>query len=407
MDGLTNNVNSANTLNDPFHSGAKTIQFGKYTFLNMTDQLKTGGSVETGTAGRTDQIEIDAGTVAAMERTGPKCTYKIEMTSDVSDTKTFFKQHCYSDLALKSAPKAVRETKLVINAEMSSAVSEYYDGNLTEDELAQTFQNLSEKLLGTYEDLGYPNGLFITNQAGRESAVESFYDEFRFKLLSVAVQRNNQEGKQYVTGEMNQQREYKYYNADYYYKSEAAIAALNKGAEVAAEKLELTNFTIPDYKAEGHNCYYNFNSALSNNFCASEQYFLDYDQVPPEGFKWFYQSGSSGEVQKGVEAKCSAIYSPDGKLIWSREPEKSKPFDPTDPLSATTWVSYRDANGKEQRISKDVSYTHTKADLFNLSSLLKFAGGDPKLDAAANRFLRNIQICCKGYFLGQTTIIFA
>ena len=83
---------------------------------------------------------------------------------------------------------------------MSSAVSDYYDGNLTEDELAQTFQNLSEKLLGTYEDLGYPNGLFITNQAGREAAVETFYDEFRFKLLSVAVQRNNQEGRQYVTG---------------------------------------------------------------------------------------------------------------------------------------------------------------------------------------------------------------
>lgn len=392
MDSVANNTNIAN---DPFHSGAKTIQFGKYTFLNCTDQLKTMSKeeAEKSAAGR-----------------NPGDGYKIEMgptnAANAVGMKTFFKK-CYSEPALKSAPKAVQEAKLAINAEMSSAVSNYYDGRLTEDELAQTFQDLSEKLLGTYEDLGYPNGLFITNQAGREAAVEAFYDEFRFKLLSVAVQRNNQEGRQYVTGEMNRQREYKYYNADYYYKSEAVIAALDKGAAAAAEKLELTNFTIPDYKAEGYNCYYNFNSAFSNNFCASEQYFLDYDQVPPEGFKWFYQTGGTGEVQKGVEAKCSAIYSPDGKLIWSREPEEATPFDPTDPSSATTWVSYRDANGKEHRVSKDVRYTHTKADLLNLASLLKFAGGDSTLDAAANRFLSTMQIYPKWHFLGQTTRMFA
>lgn len=396
MDGVTN---STSTLNDPFHSGAKTIQFGKYTFLNVTDQLKTGSSA--------DQIGTGGGTGAAGEGTGPQYTCKIEMTSAVSDTKTFFKQHCYSDLALKSAPKAVREAKLAINGSMSSAVSDYYDGKLTEDELAQKFQDLSERLLGTYEDLGYPNGLFITNQAGREAAVESFYNEFREKLLAVAVQRNNQEGKQYVTGEMNWQQEYKYYNADYYYKSEAAIAALDRGAEAAAEKLGLTNFTIPDYKAEGQNCYYNFNSAYSNNFCVSEQYFLDYDQVPPEGFKWFYQSGGTGETHKGAEAKCSAIYSADGKLIWSRESEETTSFDPTDPLSATTWVSYRDASGKEHCVSTDFRYTHTKTDLFNLASLVKFAGEDPKLDAAANRFLDAMQIYPKWYFLGQTTQVFA
>ncbi len=386
MDGVTN---STNTLNDPFHSGAKTIQFGKYTFLNVTDQLKTGSS--------TDQIGTGGGTDAAGEGTGPKYTYKIEMTSDVSDTKTFFKQRCYSDLALKSAPRAVQEAKLAINAEMASAVSDYYDGKLTEDELAQTFQDLSEKLLGTYEDLGYPNGLFITNQAGREAAVEMFYDEFRFKLLSVAVQRNNQEGRQYMTGEMNQYRNYKYYNADYYYKSEAAIAALDKGAEAAAEKLDLTNFTIPDYKAEGLNCYYNFNSAFSNNFCASEQYFLDYDQVPPEGFKWFYQVGGTGEAQV-IPGKWRCVEE-DGTALPS-EPEP-KPFDPTDSWSATTWVSYRDASGKEHRASMDFYYTYTDADLINLSRLVKFSGGDPKQDAAANRFLSSLQVYRKNYFLGM------
>lgn len=388
-------ANSTNVASDPFHSSAKTIQFGKYTFLNCTDQLKTVSKEE-------------AKKNPAGQSTDVGYTYKIEMgPPNAVGMKTFFKQECYSELALKSAPRAVQEAKLAINAEMSSAVSSYYDGNLSEEELAQTFQDLSAKLLGTYEDLGYPNGLFITNQAGREAAVESFYDEFRFKLLSVAVQRNNQEGRQYVTGEMNQQREYKYYNADYYYKSEAAIAALDKGAEAAAEKLGLTNFTIPDYKAESFNCYYNFNSAYSNNLNVSEQYFLDYDQVPPEGFKWFYQSGGTGETKKAGEAVLSAVYSKEGKLIWSREPEEAKPFDPTDPRSATTWVSYRDADGKEHRVSTDFCYTHTKADLLNLASLLKFSGGDPKLDSAANRFLGAMQIYPKWYFLGQTTKMFA
>lgn len=379
MDSVANN-----TLNDPFHSGAKTIQFGKYTFLNCTDQLKTGSSVGTGTAG---------------ESTGPQYTHKIELTtSKVSDTKTFFKQHCYSDMALNSAPKAVREAKLAINAEMSSAVSDYYDGNLTEDELAEKFEGLSEKLLGTYEDLGYPNGLFITNQAGREAAVESFYDEFRAKLLTVAVQRNNQEGRQYVTGEMNQQREYKYYNADYYYKSEAAIAALDRGAEAAAEKLELPGFTIPDYKAKGLNCYYNFNSAFSNNISVSEQYMTDYDQAPPEGFKWFYQSGGTGEAQV-IPGKWRNVTQTGEDNAPA--PELTKPFDPTDPSSATTWVSYRDADGKEHRVSTDFRYTYKDSDLFKLSSLLKFTGGDAELDAAANQFINSLQVYPKWYFLGM------
>lgn len=394
MDGVTN---STNTLNDPFHSGAKTIQFGKYTFLNMTDQLKTGSSKDM--AGRTDQIETGAGAGAAGESTGPKYTHKIEMGKpDVSGMKAFFKT-CYSDAAVRSAPEAVREAKLAINAEMSTAVSDFYDGKLSEDELAQKFQELSGRLLSTYEDQGYPNGLFITNQAGREAAVESFYDEFRFKLLSVAVQRNNQEGRQYVTGEMNPHRNYKYYNADYYYKSEAAIAALDKGAEAAVEKLDLTNFTIPDYKAEGLNCYYNFNSAFSNNFCASEQYFLDYDQVPPEGFKWFYQVGGTGEAQVigGEWRNVSQTGGDSGPTL----PEPAKPFDPTDSWSATTWVSYRDAGGREHRASMDFYYTYTDADLINLSRLVKFSGGDPKQDAAANRFLSSLQVYRKNYFLGM------
>ena len=121
MDSIANNTNIAN---DPFHSGARTIQFGKYTFLNCTDQLKTMSKeeAEKSAAGR-----------------NPGDGYKIEMgptnAANAVGMKTFFKQKCYSELALKSAPKAVQEAKLAINAEMSSAVSSYYDGNLSEEEL--------------------------------------------------------------------------------------------------------------------------------------------------------------------------------------------------------------------------------------------------------------------------------
>ena len=121
-----------------------------------------------------------------------------------------------------------------------------------------------------------------------QAKMKTFYGEFRRKILSSAVCRSVEEGKQYVAGDPSGARNWKYYNSDYYYQSEAAISAVSKGIMDIAQRKGYDDFSIPDYKAKGLNEYYNFNTAFSNSFAVSEQYILNPDAVPPRNFQWFF-----------------------------------------------------------------------------------------------------------------------
>ena len=113
----------------------------------------------------------------------------------------------------------------------------------------------------------------------------------------------------------------------------------------------------------------------------------DYDQVPPKDFQWFYQSG--GDLDH-----LYFVWVPDGT-----DPSAQHiPFDEKDFLSATTWASYRDTDGKKHFVSKDFAYDSTENDLKIVSSLLKFNAGNRKEDAVINKFLESLQVCPKGHY---------
>lgn len=252
MDGIINN---------PF-SGQKYIQYGKHTFENITDQVRI---TDHGTAG----VDLTKGHIL-----------------ELKDTAAPWKKY-YSDIALSQSP--VANVKKEVDAKTSTAINSFFDGTVSEDELADTFQTLAGQLSDACESAGYPSPL--RSVGAMQALTETFYSEFRRKILETAVQRGNQEGKQYFTGEMNAQRNWKYYNSDYYFKSEAAISAITDGLNELAQGPAYEDFTLPDYKAEGLNLYYNYNTAFSNGFAVDEQFMLDPDAVPPENFQWFYQSG--------------------------------------------------------------------------------------------------------------------
>ena len=71
-------------------------------------------------------------------------------------------------------------------------------------------------------------------------------------------------------------------------------------------------------------------------------------------------------------------------------------FDPSNPLTATTWASFMDSDGKKHTISTDFNFNHTTADLCTLSELLKFSGRKSDF-SAVNKFMSNFQIFPKGY----------
>ena len=350
-------------ITNPF-SGQEYIQYGKFTFKNETDKI----------------YKVDPATVD-MDK-----MVRFDTENDFARLKREF-----SDIALSRSP--VADVKAQVDAETDTVINGFFDGTVSEEELSDAFQTLANKFFDACDDAGYPiplQGISLI-----QARAETFYGEFRRKILDAAVQRNFQEGQRYITGEMNAQRNWKYYNSDYYFKSEAALSAITDGLNQIAQGRAYEGYTIPDYKAKGLNLYYNFNSAFSNQFCVDEQFMKDPDMVPPKDFQWFYQSGGDSRIVCRTDSLT--VRNKDGKIVEYYDYRPTS-FDPTDFRTATTWASYLDSKGNKHIVSTDFFYDCTKDDLRNVGALLKFTSGDSAQDTAVNRFLKNLQAYPAGYF---------
>lgn len=350
-------------VNHPF-SGQEYIQYGKFTFKNETDKI----------------YKVDPATVD-MDK-----MVRFDTENDFARLKREF-----SDIALSRSP--VADVKAEVDAETDAVINGFFDGTVSEEELSDAFQALANKFFDACDDAGYPiplQGISLI-----QARAETFYGEFRRKILDAAVQRNFQEGQRYITGEMNAQRNWKYYNSDYYFKSEAALSAITDGLNQIAQGRAYEGYTIPDYKAKGLNLYYNFNSAFSNQFCVDEQFMKDPDMVPPKDFQWFYQSGGDSNGGGKVDSLC--VRDKNGNLEKFIDYRPTR-FDPTDFRTAATWALYRDTQGNRYFVSTEFFYDSSRDDLRNVSKLLSFTRGDPAQDAAVNRFLSNLQVYSKGYW---------
>lgn len=149
-----------------------------------------------------------------------------------------------------------------ISGKTDAAIQAYYDGNLPEDALSETFQTLYKQFSEACTKNGYPLPLPGTDRYIEQRKMDAFYSEFCRKLLETAVSRNTEEGRRYVTGALDGRQSWKYYNSDYYYQSEAGISAITRGIQSIAEERGYEDFSIRDYQAEGLNLYHNFNTAF-------------------------------------------------------------------------------------------------------------------------------------------------
>ena len=219
-----------------------------------------------------------------------------KVSKDTVDVDSFVSvKSTYTSSELGETARAYLEGEQATQTSpMDDCIDQFFDGTMSESELQAEYEKLLKKeLFGSMEN---PTGPLTASQ--KETAT-NFYNAFREKILSTAVERNNAEGEQYITGDMNVQRNWAYYNSDYYYASESAISAITEGAQNVSQEYGST-FEVPDYMAQGKTNLYNFNTALSGDpFVASDyHYIIDPDVVPPENFKWFYEK--SGDAYLSV-----------------------------------------------------------------------------------------------------------
>lgn len=347
------------------------VQYGKWTFQNVTDKLQTVTDPEKIKTFQENCVRFERG----------------------FEEQKGLEQKYFSPFAMENSP-VISSAAKEIYGEGQAVIDKFFDGTISAEELGSTLQGLSDRLLKACEEEGYPSPLFGGSMAA--AGMEAFYGEFRRMILDAAVQRNNAEGRQYITGGMTAQRNWKYYNSDYYYQSEDAISALtDKFLAAAREKGWEDKVSVSDYKAKGLNLYNNFNSALSNHFNVDDQFIIDTDEVPPRDFRWFYQSGGNDGTHGKVTARWSER--PDG-TIYDYVDYTTPGFDSTDPTKGTTWAAYKDENGTWQYDSLDFTYDFSKDDLKNVAGLLKFAGKTGASREAVNQFLKNLQLYPGGYF---------
>ena len=274
---------------------------------------------------------------------------------------------------------------------MDECIKQFFDGTMSESELQAEYEKMLKKeLFGSIEN---PTGPLTEWQKETEM---DFYNAFRQKILTAAVERNNAEGEQYITGDMNMQRSWSYYNSDYYYASESAISAITTVTQNVSQEYG-SSFEVPDYLEQGKTNLYNFNTALKGDpFIVSDyHYIIDPDVAPPKNFKWFYQTG--GDPYNCIRMTSFGTIDETGNEVIEKDFTTDE-FDPTDPSKAQTWVSYTDEDGVERRLSTDIVFDDSKDDLRNMLNLLSFSDKDADEANLLNQFLSNLQIYPKGYF---------
>lgn len=269
-----------------------------------------------------------------------------------------------------------------IDAQMDDSIDLFLDGTLTEGELKDTFQSVLTRFYEVCDECGYPPPLGMMMIYGDQAMANSFFVDFRDRILEKAIERNDQEGLQYAAN--GKDGHWQYYNSDYYYKTESAISAIKDGAMDYCRQKGSPDFAFAEpgdwcelTDIEATRCD-DFNSAWEHRFGVSmHQTFLDGDVAPPRDFIWFYEFGGKGKL-----------------YMYALKDTDPNTFDPENPLSARMWISYRGEDGKIHKVSKNFAFDGSASDLKSVADLLSFSGKDRDL----TRFLQNLRVFSGGYF---------
>ncbi len=254
-----------------------------------------------------------------------------------------------------------------------------YSGNKSIEDVIAEF----DSLVGKIHEFDCEMGVAVKDDAEYYGkVVSSVYQHFKLYLVRQAFGANHDEGKQIADQYgMPGNRNFVYYNSDYYYKSEEIDDLLTQHA---SDMLKDAGTKAPlDTKMAG-SIYESFNAYMKHwtLYECRQGDIIDVDMKPPRGFVFLYKE--SRYTQEEVDAMG-------GQLV----DRNSTSFDG---LLRVTYGN-RSAEG-----NVNLRYEMSEAKGFNLYELLNTITDDEWEDDLLEQFLKNINIhraCYTGVYLQE------
>ena len=256
----------------------------------------------------------------------------------------------------------------------------FYSGSKSIEDVMAEFDSLAGKI----HEFDCEMGVAVKDDAEYYGkVVSSVYQHFKLHLVQKAFGANHEKGKQIADQYGTPgNRNFIYYNSDYYYKSEEIDELL---VQHASDMLKDAGTESPLDTRMGNPDYESFNAYMKHwtLYECRQGDIIDVDMKPPRGFTFLYKE--SRYTQAEVDAMGGRLVNRDSSTSF-------------DGLLRVTYGN-RSAEG-----NVNLRYEMSEAKGFNLYELLGTITGDRWEDNLLDQFLKNINIhrtCYTGVYLQE------
>lgn len=206
-------------------------------------------------------------------------------------------------MKIKGMPKHCFGTSYgyAVQDRTSDMMEQYYDGNLTREEILQKIKNICMDMRVYLVQDRYTNGF---NDEDNAQILRDIYEMAQKanarKAVGSSLKKGKEMAEQFKDAELN---DWMYYDADDYYKSEDMRDCIRQAIREMAEEWEIT---APNFEEVENNSGQTLDGKLDYNsiwqwhawqrgvICMT-----DLNTAPPEGFSFFYKERQDTQHEQG------------------------------------------------------------------------------------------------------------
>jgi hypothetical protein len=187
-----------------------------------------------------------------------------------------------------------------INDDITKMLDSYYAGNATLDDMEKAIIETYDRLKQLNNEIGEKTGVYLNDEYIIYNLVCDFYRNDAWSAVNANFREGGEIADQY--GSEND-RDWIYYNAKYYYMSEDMDNVIGNFCKNALKDVERTNPSLDFNIKDKH--YFSFND-IWNHYADARHMggLIDRKSEPPAGFTLFYKRSQFSETDR----KNSTLY---------------------------------------------------------------------------------------------------